>query len=79
MAREFENFCKANGMQHVRVAPYHPPSNGLAERAARIFKGGFTTLFPQMTHPSCVVNSDLRTLYSLRTSPQVGGQPSCVN
>ena len=40
VAREFENFCKANGIQYVRLAPYHPASNGLAERAVRIFTGG---------------------------------------
>ena len=37
---EFENFCKANGIQQVRVAPYHPASNELAERAVCIFKEG---------------------------------------
>ena len=40
VAREFENFCKANGIQHIRVALYHPASNGLAERALHIFKEG---------------------------------------
>jgi len=39
-AVEFENFCKLNGIHHIRVAPYHPSSNGLAERAVKIVKQG---------------------------------------
>jgi transposase InsO family protein len=29
---QFANFCKERGVQHLRTAPYHPASNGLAER-----------------------------------------------
>ena len=43
-AEEFERFCKSNGIQHSRIAPYHPSSNGLAERAVRIVKQGLKKL-----------------------------------
>jgi hypothetical protein len=35
---EFKKFLKDNGVRQVLVAPYHPASNGLAERAVQSFK-----------------------------------------
>ena len=32
---EFENFLSKNGVKHTKVSPYHPASNGQAERAVR--------------------------------------------
>ena len=40
-AAEFQEFCRLNGIRHIRVAPYQPSSNGLAERAVQVFKQGF--------------------------------------
>ena len=33
VSEEFEAFLKQNGIRHIKTAPYHPSSNGLAERA----------------------------------------------
>ena len=34
----FSEFMRQNGIQHIKVAPYHPASNGQAERAIQTFK-----------------------------------------
>ncbi len=35
---EFQQFTKQNGIRHNTSAPYHPATNGLAERAVQTFK-----------------------------------------
>ncbi|XP_042143350.1 uncharacterized protein K02A2.6-like [Ixodes scapularis] len=37
-SQEFQIFLRENGVRHVRTAPYHPSSNGLAERFIRTLK-----------------------------------------
>jgi hypothetical protein len=47
-SHEFEEFCKQNGIDHIRVAPYKAASNGLAERAVQIFKAAFKRMDPKV-------------------------------
>ena len=37
---EFKTFMGMNGVVHIRSAPYHPSTNGLAERAVQTLKDG---------------------------------------
>ncbi|KAK0055996.1 DDE-type integrase/transposase/recombinase [Biomphalaria pfeifferi] len=35
---EFKDFTKGNGIKHITTAPFHPATNGLAERFVKSFK-----------------------------------------
>jgi hypothetical protein len=43
IAADFERFCKLNGIAHKLTPPYHPASNGAAERSVQILKQALAT------------------------------------
>ena len=61
-ATEFQDFCCVNGIRHIKVAPYHPSSNGLAERAV---KEGLKKL-----RVGAITDQLSRILYQYRITPQ---------
>ena len=64
-SEEFEQFTKKNGIQHTKTAPYHPASNGLAERAVQIIK----TCLKQLSGGN-MQNKITRFLSRYRITPQ---------
>lgn len=43
VSSDFEKFCKQNGIKHILSSPYHPRTNGEAERFVRTFKEAIKT------------------------------------
>lgn len=65
LSSEFQGFMKANGISHVTTAPYHPASNGLAERAVQTVKE-----YLKKTPGNTVEVKLARALFSYRITPQ---------
>lgn len=49
IAEEFSQFMSANGIRHIRSSPYHPASNGAAERLVQTVKRAIYTGHKQGT------------------------------
>ena len=66
-SEEFTQFMKRNGVKHIRSAPYHPASNGLAERFVQTFKRAMKASEGE----GKTLNQRLsQFLFSYRASPQ---------
>ena len=64
-SEEFNSFTKQNGIRHVTSAPYHPTSNGLAERAVQTFKS-----FMEKSTSGSIEARVSRFLLQYRITPQ---------
>ena len=78
---EFKRFVKGNGIKHVTSAPYHPSTNGLAERAVQTVKRGL-----RCTQGSSMQEKLLKFLFNYWITPNittgiriVNGTPPKIN
>lgn len=58
-SKEFVEFGEQNGIKMTRIPPYHPESNGLAERAVQTVKGVFKKVFLDSTNSRKMPISEL--------------------
>ena len=65
VSAEFQQFMYRNGVRHVTSAPAHSASNGLAERAVRIFKEGLARM-----KEGSMMDRLSRFLFWYRNTPQ---------
>ena len=74
---EFQVFLKSNRVKHIRGAPYHPSSNGLAERFVRTFQRALRAAeYTRLTFHQQLMNF----LLSYRTTPHTitGATPASL-
>lgn len=63
-SEEFRRFMSRNGITHIRTAPYHPNSNGIAERSVRTTKSALKKITE-----GPIAQRLARFLFSYRRSP----------
>ena len=65
VSEEFATFLSRNGIKHITSAPFHPATNGLAERAVQIVKKGL-----KKEKEGSMASRIARVLITYRTTPQ---------
>ena len=63
-SEDFQQFLKSNGIKQITSAPYHPSTNGLAEKAVQIVKKGL-----RKTTSGSITSRLARILLAYRTTP----------
>ena len=74
-ADEFRTFVRSKGMKHIKSAPYHPNTNGMAERFVQRFKQVLRALTKKKTISRKLTNF----LLTYRTTPHaLNGEAAAV-
>ena len=75
VSADFQHFLTMNGIKHITSAPYHPSTNGLAERAVQIVKKGLK----KVTEGS-IRSQIAKVLLAYRTTPHstTGSTPASL-
>ena len=63
-AWSLKNFFTKNGISHKKSAPYHPATNGIAERAVQILKQGL-----KKNNEGCLSDRIAKLLFTYRRTP----------
>ncbi|XP_018782639.1 PREDICTED: uncharacterized protein K02A2.6-like [Bactrocera latifrons] len=67
----FQQFCKLHGITHITTAPFHPASNGLAERFVQTFKTAVRKNINEGLSVRCAV---VKFLATYRFTPNSNGE-----
>lgn len=74
-SHKFQEFCKSNGIIHKRSAPFHPASNGQAERYVQIIKSKLKCLLNSSDNLHVKLQNVL-THYRITPHPVTGKSPA---
>ena len=66
---EFDNFTTKNNIRHITGAPYHPSTNGLAERSVQTFKKSLSKMLESNTSNDSIETIINRFLFTYRITP----------
>ena len=77
---EFGSFLEKNNIRHVPASPYHPATNGLAERAVQTFKKTLKKLLESSASHEDIETLINRLLFAYRITPHsvTGVSPSML-
>ena len=69
VSHEFSEFMRKNGIKHILVPPYHPSSNGAAERSVRVLKEALIKQVFEGTKGMSIKHRLANFLLRYRTTP----------